>query len=89
MSVRDDYSVHPTRMRYDILVGCDWRMKLDARDRGVLKPVLEVALIGAGSALLQAIGLATNPTTAALWPEQAYVLARRAHRYARILEVIS
>ena len=76
-------------LRYDILVGVDWRHRLDIRDCGVLKPIMESNLAGAGSALLQAIGFATNPTTAALWPEHAYVLARRAHRYARILEVIS
>ena len=61
---------------YDI----DWRHKLDIHDRGVLKPILEAALDAAGDHLVACIRF---------WADPAYVLARRAHRYARILEVIS
>ena len=65
----------------------DWRFNLDIRDRGVLKPLLEGELEQVGNDLVYAIHLANCLGSTA--PEHAYILARRAHRYARILEVIS
>ncbi len=69
--------------RYDI----DWRHKLDIHDRGVLKPIMEENLVRVTNSLAHAIYASTKPK--AFWPERAYILARRVHRYARILEVIS
>ena len=54
-----------------------------------LKPILEGALLDASNSLVHAIYASTKPGTKAFWPDQAYHLARRAHRYARILEVMS
>ena len=72
---------------YDALMG--WRHKLGDGDSGVLKPILEGALLDASNSLVHAIYASTKPGTKAFWPDQAYHLARRAHRYARILEVMS
>ena len=72
-------------LRYDILVGVDWRHKLDIHDRGVLKPLLEEGLDIVATNLVASI----HTTAVPFFQEIPVILARRAHRYARILEAIS
>ncbi len=77
------------QLRYDILAGADWRIALDARDRYTLKPIMEDELEHAGQSLVHTIKAATSRGAAAWWVDAASEMARRAHRYARILEVVS
>jgi len=77
-------------LRYDILVGVDWRHKLDIHDRGVLKPILEEGLDNVAINLVASIHTAAVTLSApGFYQEIPVILARRAHRYARILEVMS
>jgi hypothetical protein len=68
----------------------DWRMDLAPEDRYSLRPIMEAEVDRAGINLVAAIRKSTpmGGYTQPFWAEAAYVLARRAHRYARLLEVL-
>ncbi len=80
------------RVRYDILVGSDWRIRLGADDRYILKPIMEGELEQVTKNLVSQLRAVTTKgvaPTSDFWWDIPAVLARRAHRYARILEVLS
>ena len=82
--------LNPAEFRYDVLVGSDWRHKLENRDRGDLQYLLESALDETRTNLVDSIHTAIRQdSVSGFWLEIPVILARRAHRYARILEVLS
>ena len=68
----------------------DWRMALDFQDCYALAPVVRATLGSTARNLVDTLNLATHPSPwgGAWYAAAAYELARRAHRYARILEVL-
>ena len=89
ITYREWNKIHPAQLRSDIMVGTDWRILLGAEDRYVLQPVMTAALVDTSSALVYALMCSAARGSAPFHARQAYILARRAYRYARILEVLS
>ena len=86
---RGAYEPSAAEFRYYVLVGADWRILLRAEDRYTLRYIMEQELHNVTTNLVDAFRTAATCPVGSFYLEVPAILARRAHRYARILEVLS